>query len=53
MRGNILAKSSAEHRAGAHDSRDFWMESRPVVHWHFVSASEQPEPWTAEAKQGS
>jgi hypothetical protein len=50
---DILFKSSALQRAGAQARMDFWIASRPVVHWHFVSASEQPEPWTAVAKQGS
>jgi hypothetical protein len=50
---NVLAKSSALQRAGAQARMDFWIASRPVVHWHFVSAREQPEPWTAVAKQGS
>jgi hypothetical protein len=48
----VLFKSSALQRAGAHWRSELEMLSLPVVHWHLVSVREQPEPWTAVAKQG-
>jgi hypothetical protein len=49
---NLLTRSSGLHLDGVHESREAWIFSRPVVHWHFMSVKAQPEPEAATAKQG-
>lgn len=50
---NILATSLASHFCGAHPISELVMLSRPVVHWHVVSVTLQPESGSAATKQGS
>jgi hypothetical protein len=51
-RKNVLARSSALHREGAHWRSESAILEAPVVHWHLMSERPQPEPWMAVAKQG-
>lgn len=46
-----LAASSAEHDFSTHGVTEAVILSLPVVHWQTVSLVEQPEAWTAAAKQ--
>lgn len=46
-----LAASSAEHDFSMHGVTEAVILSLPVVHWQTVSLVEQPEAWTAAAKQ--
>jgi hypothetical protein len=52
VRNDVLARSSALHREGAHWRSDSAILEAPVVHWHLMSERPQPEPWMAVAKQG-
>jgi hypothetical protein len=44
--------SSAEQRVGVQVAMEPWIFSRPVVHWHLVSVTSQPDPGRAATKQG-
>ncbi len=50
---DILDWSAAEHEDSKHGVTEAAILAWPVVHWHFISAVEQPELERAETRQGS